>query len=74
LQELAGIVNPFDERIRAEARQEAKAAAEVEVAAVRAELEERLAGLRADVEGEVAARLRSRLLAMSGFPQKPGEG
>jgi chromosome segregation ATPase len=70
LQELAGVVTPFTERVRAEAEAEVAATHEAELADLRAEHEARLAALRADYEQELRRQIQERLLRLAGYGPK----
>jgi len=67
LQELAGLVTPFTERIRQDAREEVAADHRAALAAQAADYEHRLAGLRAALEQEFRGDVRDRLMALAGY-------
>lgn len=65
LQELAGVVTPFTEEVRASAERDVADAHAKELAAVRSEYEARLATEAEAVREEMATRLQERLLVLS---------
>ncbi|VAX41986.1 hypothetical protein MNBD_PLANCTO03-1123, partial [hydrothermal vent metagenome] len=67
LQELAGEVTPFTEKVRAEIEQGVEAAHQAEVAAVKSEYEARLAQLRAEIAAETTANVTDRLMTLAGY-------
>lgn len=73
LQELSGVVTPFTETVRAQARAEVQAAHQAELDALRAAHSQAMAEARAGTTADLAVRLRDRLLALSGGAT-PGEG
>jgi pyruvate-ferredoxin/flavodoxin oxidoreductase len=70
LQELAGLVTPFTERVRAEAEAAVAAERKAELAAQKADYERRIAELRAELEQEYRIEIRDRLMALAGY--QPG--
>ncbi|MBN2492003.1 MAG: hypothetical protein JXQ29_14240, partial [Planctomycetes bacterium] len=74
LQELAGLVTPFTEALRERLKAELAEAHRGELAALKADYEERLDRLAAEHQAELAARLRERLLQLSGYGRPPGSG
>lgn len=73
LQELAGVVTPFTAKIREQAEREARAHAEVEIAAVRAAAAGEVAAAREHVRAELSTRVRDRLVTLAGYG-RPGDG
>jgi pyruvate-ferredoxin/flavodoxin oxidoreductase len=71
LQELSGLVTPFTAALRKRLEAELAEAHEGEIARVKAEYEERLGRLAEEHHAETAARLRERLLQLSGFGRRP---
>ncbi len=67
LQELAGVVTPFTERVRAEVEDEHRQTHRAEIEALRAEYEARIARLETDQRGTQAAVLRDRLMRLAGY-------
>ena len=65
LQELAGVVTPFTERVKQEAADAMASAHEAEIATVKKEHEDQMAGLRSEVQEELAGRLQQRLLDLA---------
>ncbi|MFQ5653282.1 MAG: hypothetical protein ACE5GW_00950 [Planctomycetota bacterium] len=74
LQELAGVVTPFTERVRSAAEEEVAKAHTEEVAGLREAYEARFAGLRAECESELAERIRRRLMSLAGYGPGGGNG
>ncbi len=66
LQEVAGVVTPFTEQVRAEAERDLRATHEAALAEVRADYEARIASLRAETEAEMVGRVKERLIALAG--------
>ena len=71
LQELAGVRTPFTERVEAEARERIEAEFQQKEAALKREHDDRVAGLRGEIEEEFTQRVSSRLydLAQRGLPE-----
>jgi len=67
LQELAGVVTPFTERVRREAQEQVEAAHKAELESQSASYEQRLREQREGFEEEVRQSLRERLLALAGY-------
>jgi pyruvate-ferredoxin/flavodoxin oxidoreductase len=67
LQELAGLVTPFTKTIEAQLKQEISEAHQAELAAQKAEYEARIENLEADMEAEIAARVKGQLMALAGY-------
>ena len=67
LQELAGWVTPFTERVQAEAEAALATSHGAAMANLKQESEQKLAELRAELTAEMAQRVRDRLLAMAGY-------
>lgn len=70
LQELAGLVTPFTARVRAEAEAAVTAEHQAALAAQKADYEQRLTELRAELEQEYRGEIRDRLMALAGY--QPG--
>ncbi len=66
LQELAGLVTPFTERVRKEIEAEVAEAHAAELASLKAEYEGRIASLRDEYRAEVAKQIKERLVALAG--------
>lgn len=67
LQELAGLVTPFTERVNREAEERVADEHQAAMDALRAEYEAKLAELEAKKEGEVAEQIKGRLLSLAGY-------
>lgn len=67
LQELAGVASPFVDTVRAQVDGEVRATWTAEVAAARAEAEQRIAAAARQQEDDQVARLRDRLMALAGY-------
>jgi pyruvate-ferredoxin/flavodoxin oxidoreductase len=65
LQELAGVVTPFTERLEQEIRAEVAAEHQAELDAQTKDSEARIAEIKDKVEKEIASKIRSRLIALS---------
>jgi len=65
LQELAGVVTPFTERLEQEIRAEVAAEHQAELDAQTKDSEARIAEIKDKVETEIASKIRSRLIALS---------
>jgi len=70
LQELAGLVTPFTQRVREDAERAVASEREAEIAKLKREHEAALASLRAEFEGEAVGRVRDGLMRLAGY----GEG
>ena len=70
LQELAGLVTPFTDRVRAEAEAAVAAERKAELAAQKAEYEKRIDALREELTQEYRGEIRDRLMALAGY--QPG--
>jgi len=66
LQELAGLITPFTERVRKEVEAEVAEAHAAELASLKDEYEGRIANLRAEYRDEVAKQIKERLVALAG--------
>jgi pyruvate-ferredoxin/flavodoxin oxidoreductase len=73
LQELAGVVTPFTDKVRAQAENEVAASHKTEVDALKAEYEARLASLRAEYEAEATDRVARGLMALAGYAKRGAE-
>ena len=67
LQELAGLVTPFTERVQQEAEQRVASERAAEIAALKAEYERRMKELQAGLQSEIACQIRERLLTLAGY-------
>ncbi|MBU0500324.1 MAG: pyruvate ferredoxin oxidoreductase [Gammaproteobacteria bacterium] len=67
LQELAGLVTPFTERVRREAEAAVAQAHQAELAALKADYENRLREQSEGVQAELAGRVKERLLNLAGY-------
>lgn len=67
LQELAGEVTPFTDKVRADIEQSVADTHKAEVAAVKADYETRLASLRAEIAAETTANVTDRLMTLAGY-------
>jgi pyruvate-ferredoxin/flavodoxin oxidoreductase len=67
LQELAGLVTPFTERVREEAEQAVAAAHQTELEARQQAHEAELQALRAGLQAEIAGQIQERLLHLAGY-------
>ena len=67
LQELAGLVTPFTKAVEAKLKQEINEAHQAELAAQKAEYEARIENLQAEMEAEIAARLKGQLMTLAGY-------
>jgi pyruvate-ferredoxin/flavodoxin oxidoreductase len=65
LQELAGVVTPFTERVEAEIREAVAAEHRAELDAQKQAAETEIRELREQTQAEIAAQIRSRLLALA---------
>ena len=65
LQELAGVVTPFTERVEAEIREAVAAEHKAELAAQKQAAETEVREIREQTQAEIAAQIRSRLLALA---------
>ena len=65
LQELAGVVTPFTERVEAEIREAVAAEHKAELATQKQAAETEIREIREQTQAEIAAQIRSRLLALA---------
>lgn len=65
LQELAGVVTPFTERVEAEIREAVAAEHKAELDAQKKAADAEITALREQTQAEIAAQIRSRLLALA---------
>jgi pyruvate-ferredoxin/flavodoxin oxidoreductase len=72
LQELAGLVTPFTERVRQEADAAVAAERQAELAAQAEEYEARIRGLRTQLQEETRREIRDRLVQMAGYGASAG--
>lgn len=68
LQELAGEVTPFTEKVRTEIEQGVAADRQAEVAALKAQHEAQVAQLRAQFAAETTDNITDRLMTIAGYP------
>lgn len=73
LQELAGLVTPFTDRVRQEAEARVAENHEAELAAQAKDYEQRLRDLRSTLQEENRSEVRERLLRLAGYPGTPKE-
>jgi pyruvate-ferredoxin/flavodoxin oxidoreductase len=73
LQELAGVVTPFTDRVRAQAEHALAEAHKSEIDALKAEYEARIASLRAEYEAEATDRVARGLMALAGYAKRGAE-
>jgi pyruvate-ferredoxin/flavodoxin oxidoreductase len=67
LQELAGLVTPFTARVEAEAKANLSAAHQAELAAMRAEYEEKLLALEEGMTARTHEQITQRLMGIAGY-------
>ncbi len=67
LQELGGLVTPFTERVRQQAAEETAVAHQVELAALRAEYQQRMDDLKAGMLEQTRQEMRQRMLTLAGY-------
>lgn len=72
LQELAGLVTPFTERVRREAEEQVAAERRAELEAQAAVYEQKLADLRAELQQELRGDIRERLMDLAGYRHQAG--
>jgi len=72
LQELAGLVTPFTERVRREAEERVAAERRAELEAQAAVYEQKLADLRAQLQQELRGDIRERLMDLAGYRHQAG--
>jgi pyruvate-ferredoxin/flavodoxin oxidoreductase len=65
LQEVAGIVTPFTERLEEEIRAEVAAEHAADLAAQKQDADTRIAAIQEKIEAEIASKIRSRLLDLA---------
>ena len=65
LQELAGVVTPFTERVEAEIREAVAAEHKAELDAQQKAAEKEIREIRDQTQAEIATQIRSRLLALA---------
>ena len=65
LQELAGVVTPFTERVEAEIREAVAAEHKAELDAQKRAADDEIKAIREQTQTEIAAQIRSRLLALA---------
>ncbi len=67
LQELAGLVTPFTERVRQEAEQAVAEARQAELAQQAGDYEKRIQGMRDEVQEATRLAVRERLMSLAGY-------
>ncbi len=67
LQELGGLVTPFTARVKQQAAEETAAAHQAELAALRAEYEQRMDDLKAGMLEQTRQEMRQRMLTLAGY-------
>ena len=67
LQELAGLVTPFTERVEQAARDQVAAAHAAELAAVHADYEARIAALQGEMLEKTRSEMRTRMMRLAGY-------
>ncbi len=67
LQELAGLVTPFTERVQREAEERVAAEHQAELDATRRDYEQQLAEQRARMQMEISGQIKDRLMALAGY-------
>jgi pyruvate-ferredoxin/flavodoxin oxidoreductase len=67
LQELAGLVTPFTERIREEAEKAVAESHQAELQSLRNEYENKIKDLGAEKETEIAQKIKNQLLILTGY-------
>jgi pyruvate-ferredoxin/flavodoxin oxidoreductase len=67
LQELAGLVTPFTERVESEAREKLASAHQAELTALKAEYEEKIRAIQEGMGAEVHQKIRSQLMSLAGY-------
>jgi len=72
LQELAGLVTPFTERVRREAEEQVATERQAELEAQAAVYEQKLADLRAELQQELRGDIRERLMDLAGYRHPAG--
>ncbi len=74
LQELAGVVTPFTDKVRREAETELGASQQSALADLEREYESKIVAAANAHEADAVARLKQQLMAMAGFPGAPRNG
>jgi hypothetical protein len=67
LQELAGEITPFTEKVRAEILKEVDAAHQQDMAALHQEYEQKIAAINANHHQETAQKVRTQLMTLAGY-------
>jgi pyruvate-ferredoxin/flavodoxin oxidoreductase len=67
LQELAGIVTPFTAKVEAKIKQELAETHQTELAAMKQEYETRIEKLKAEMELQMAERIKGKLMNLAGY-------
>ena len=71
LQELAGLVTPFTERVRQEAEQQVAEARRAQLAQQQQDCEQRVAGLKQEIQQQNREAVRERLMQLAGYQRPP---
>jgi pyruvate-ferredoxin/flavodoxin oxidoreductase len=74
LQEIAGLVTPFTERVEQAARDQVAADREAELAALRREYESRIAALEGEMLEKTREAMRRRMMRLAGYSGGNSEG
>ena len=74
LQEIAGLVTPFTERVEQAARDQVAADREAELAALRSEYESRIAALEGEMLEKTREAMRRRMMRLAGYSGGNSEG
>jgi pyruvate-ferredoxin/flavodoxin oxidoreductase len=67
LQELAGVVTPFTKNVEAKLKQEIAEKHEAELAAIKQDYETKIENLQAEMELEMAERVKNKLMNLAGY-------
>ncbi|MEN8220475.1 MAG: hypothetical protein ABFS56_29825 [Pseudomonadota bacterium] len=67
LQELAGIVTPFTAEVEAKLKEQLAQGHQAELAALKEDYEARLETQRAEMEADMAARIKGQLMGLAGY-------
>jgi pyruvate-ferredoxin/flavodoxin oxidoreductase len=67
LQEVAGLVTPFTQKVREEAEQAVAEAHQAEVQSIRSEYEAKIQSLGSEKQSEIAEKIRNQLLVLTGY-------
>jgi pyruvate-ferredoxin/flavodoxin oxidoreductase len=70
LQEVAGLVTPFTERVREEAEKAVSESHQAELQSLRNEYEAKIKELGAEKETEIAQKIKNQLLILTGYKRQ----